>query len=90
MFPKVQQFGYPLPHPLRERFGAFLTEPADRNGAATVLERVSRGLTEAPAWDFGSDGRGFESLRARQIPTPFHERHSGPSSDPFPSGRARF
>lgn len=35
----------------RERFSP---SKADRNGAAIVLEWVSRGLIEAPAWDSGS------------------------------------
>lgn len=47
-----------LPHPLRDRLGPFLTEPTDRNGSAFVRERVSQGLTEAPAWNFGSGGWG--------------------------------
>ena len=51
---------------LRDRVGLFLTEPPDENGSAIVRERIAQCLTGAPAWDFGSEGSGSESLRVRR------------------------
>jgi hypothetical protein len=45
---------HPLPHPLREQLGPFLTVSNAQRHGPVVRERASQGLTEAPGRDSGS------------------------------------